>query len=152
MKLKEFIHQIEEKFPTRILGANALKARRALVTIPADALLEVAEYLYKDQKCRFIIASGMDSKVGIEILYHFSYDPEGFVINVQVVLPHEAPEIESLTGLFEAADWIEREIHEILGVNFLHHQALKPLVSAGNWNDGEFPYRRSQNGTEPKKS
>jgi Ni,Fe-hydrogenase III component G len=152
MKLNDFLKHIEERFQDRLLGIKALKNRRALITIPADALLDVAEFLYKDQKCRFIIASGMDSKAGIEILYHFSFDQEGFVINLQVILPHEQPEIESLTGLFEAADWIEREIHEILGVDFLHHRALKPLVSAGNWNEGEFPYRRSQNGTETTKS
>ena len=152
MKLKEFLNQIQGKFPGKILDINELKSKRALVRIPPDALLEVAEYLFKEKECRFIIASGMDSKEGLEILYHFSYDPEGFVINVQVILPREKPEIESLTGLFEAADWIEREIREILGINFLNHKELKPLVSAGNWNDGEYPYRRSQNGTEPMKS
>lgn len=152
MKLNEFLNRIRERFPETILEINELKRNRALVSIPPDSLLATAEFLYKEMHCRFIIASGMDSKEGLQILYHFSYDPEGFVINLQVTLPRENAEIESLTVLFEAADWIEREIKEILGIHFLNHKELKPLVSAGNWDEGDHPYRRSQNGTESKKS
>ncbi len=152
MKLKEFLNMIRDRFPETILEISELKSNRALVRIPPEALLAIAEFLYKEMRCRFIIASGMDSKEGLEILYHFSFDPEGFVINIQVILPRENAEIESLTVLFEAADWIEREIQEILGIHFLNHKELKPLVSAGNWDEGEHPYRRSQNGIESKKS
>jgi len=143
MKLENYMEQIRKQFPEEIVESAVLLKRRGLLRIRKAALVKIAEHLFKVEECRFIIASGMDSKEGIEILYHFSKDEWGFVINLQVFLDREKPEIESLTGIFDAADWIEREIHEILGVNFLNHPNLKPLISEGNWEENEFPYRRS---------
>lgn len=142
MKLSEFTHRIQAKLPECIQNSIVLGDRRALIQIDPGDLLRVAKYLYETEKCRFIIASGMDTNENLEILYHFSYDPEGYIINVQVVLPYEQPEIDSLTGLFEAADWIECEMHEILGILFRNHKNLKPLVSDGNWKSGTHPYRK----------
>jgi len=63
-------------------------------------------------------------------------------MNLHVILPAEKPEIESLTGSFEGANWIEREMHEILGINFLNHPNLEKLISQGNWAEGVYPYRK----------
>jgi Ni,Fe-hydrogenase III component G len=143
MKLEQYLDNIKERFPDDVIDTEVILQRRGLVSIRKNALINIAHHLFEVEKCRFIIASGMDSKEGIEILYHFSKDEWGYVINLQVILDRSNPEVESLTALFAAADWIEREIHEILGVNFLNHPNLEPFISAGNWAEDEFPYRRS---------
>ena len=143
MKTEDLFGKLQNRFPFGIVEMKSLKAKRALIKIRKDILVEMAKYLYSDLQFRFIIASGLDTKEGLEILYHFSFDATGLILNVDVVLPQEKPEIESLTGLFDAANWIEREIHEILGVNFLHHPNLKKLISEGNWEEGVYPYRKN---------
>jgi Ni,Fe-hydrogenase III component G len=32
-------------------------------------------------------------------------------------------------------------MHEILGIDFLHHPNLEKLISEGNWAEGVYPYR-----------
>ena len=98
--------------------------------------------MYHDQYFRFIIASALQTKKGFEIYYHFSFDSTGLILNLHVILPEAKPEIESLTVLFEGASWIEREMHEILGINFLNHPNLEKLISQGNWAEGVYPYRK----------
>lgn len=143
MKLEKYLDKIAEQFPADVINSAVLLKGRGIIQIKKEALIPIARHLFEVEKCRFIIASGMDSKEGIEILYHFSKDEWGYVINLQVILNPENPEVESLTGVFVAADWIEREIHEILGVNFKNHPNLTPLISEGNWEAGEYPYRRN---------
>ena len=92
-------------------------------------------------KLRFIIASALDTKRGFEIFYHFSNDSTGLVVNLHVILSKQKPEVESLTAMFEAANWIEREMHELFGINFLNHPNLEKLISEGNWAEGVYPYR-----------
>ena len=126
-----------------ILVTTEHNSKRITLRIDPGALLKMTEHFFRDKEIRFIIASGLHSKKGFEILYHFSNDKSGHVINLHVILPHENPEIRSLTGVFSAAEWIEREIHELLGINFKGHPNLVPLISKDNWPEGTYPYRKN---------
>ncbi|UCG26883.1 MAG: NADH-quinone oxidoreductase subunit C [Bacteroidales bacterium] len=138
------IKDLHEKFGPDIDDVKVNSERRATVTITGKSLVKFCEHLFNDLHFRFIIASALESRRGIEIYYHFSNDPTGLVLNIHVILSREKPEIESLTGLFEASNWIEREMHEILGINFLNHPNLEKLISEGNWAEGVYPYRKEE--------
>jgi NADH-quinone oxidoreductase subunit C len=95
-------------------------------------------------RARFSIATGSDTVKGIEILYHFSFDSRGGVfISLRVLLEDKKhPCIDSLTPVFKAADWIEREIHELLGVDFKGHPKLAHLLLVEDWPEGKYPLRK----------
>lgn len=135
------IDNIKNNLKSDIIETEIKSAVRATVTIKPDAIVRAADYLYSNLKFRFIIASALETKKGFEIYYHFSNDSTGLVANLHVVLPKKKPEIESLTSKFEAANWIEREMHELFGINFLNHPNLEKLISEGNWAEGVYPYR-----------
>lgn len=143
MNTEDFIDTFKAGFGKDLLEVTRLKDKRLKIHIIPGAIVNVARFLHLHLRFRFIIASAMHTKKGFEILYHFSDDASGNIINVQVVLDEKKPEIESLTGVFTAADWIEREIYEILGIKFLNHPNLDKLLSDGNWAEGVYPYRNS---------
>lgn len=142
MQVKDILHLLKTEFGKDILFEREINPRRGVVRINADKILEIADFLFKGQGFRFIIASGYDSKEGLEIMYHFMLDHSHFILNVNVVLPRENPVIESISTLIKGANWIEREIKEILGIHFRNHPQPGPLFSKGNWEEGYFPYRR----------
>jgi len=141
MALIKEIESINKDFSKDIIETEIKSTKRATVTIKKNAILKAADYLFNKLKLRFIIATALHTKRGFEIYYHFSNDSSGLVINLHVILAKEKPEIESLTSIFEAANWIEREMHEILGINFVGHPNLEKLISDGNWAKGVYPYR-----------
>jgi NADH-quinone oxidoreductase subunit C len=141
-EIKNIIEDLKKKFEPEILNVTEKNDKRITVDIPGKAILKISRYLYHDQHFRFIIASALQTKKGFEIYYHFSFDSAGLILNLHVILPEEKPEVESLTVLFEGANWIEREMHEILGINFLNHPNLEKLISQGNWAEGVYPYRK----------
>jgi Ni,Fe-hydrogenase III component G len=142
MEKNAFIKKMKEQFPGEVTGATIVKEKRITIDIPPGALLKVAEFLHKDLTFRFIIASAYHTKEGFEILYHFSDDESGNVINIHVILPEERPEIISLANMIPGANWIEREMHEILGITFIGHPEPEKLISEGNWAEGVYPYRK----------
>jgi len=142
-KPDDMIKDLKEKFSDHVLEESVRSDLRISIRIAPDSLHEISKYFHRDLHLRFIIASALESKRGFEIFYHYSDDRSGCVINLHVILPKEKPEIESLTFLFEAANWIEREMHEILGINFLNHPNLEKLISEGNWAEGVYPYRKN---------
>ena len=52
------------------------------------------------------------------------------------------PEIDSVATITEGANWIEREIHDLLGVNFRGHPDMRRLILADDWPEGFYPLRR----------
>jgi len=117
MTLDEVLHKIGGAFGSRILKVYRHSDRRAYVDIYPKDIKEVTEFLFKDLKFRFNIASAVDTFDAIEILYHFSLDRSGFVITVRAILADKTdPHIDTITDITKSAWWIEREIHELFGV------------------------------------
>jgi NADH-quinone oxidoreductase subunit C len=131
-------------FNSDILRIIIQQRKRLVIHIRKEALLEIANYFLDELSYRFIIATGMVSDNGYEVIYHFSDDRNGYIINLRTELDENKPEIESLANLINAANWIEREIHELFGIKFINHPNLTKLISDGNWKDNEFPYARKK--------
>jgi NADH:ubiquinone oxidoreductase subunit C len=92
---------------------------------------------------RLAICTGIDTREGFEVLYHFSDDKTGVMHTVKVLAPKDDPSIESLASWFPAASWIEREMHELLGIDFPGHPAPAPLLTSDtDWEAGRYPLRR----------
>jgi NADH:ubiquinone oxidoreductase subunit C len=142
MDTKQIIEDFKERFKTEIQGIAIKNQRRIIITVNPDAILKVTDYLYHEAGFRFIIASAVHSKIGFEIHYHFSHDASGLILNVHVVLDQQNPQIESLSNMFNASNWIEREMHELFGINFLNHPNQEKLISEGNWAEGVYPLRK----------
>ena len=136
------IDELRKTFSKEILDSEVRNDRRITLRIDPASLLAISEHLFRTLGYRFIIASALHTKKGFEIYYHYSNDSNGLVLNLQVVLDQLKPEIESLSNMFEATNWIEREMHELFGINFLNHPNLEQLLSEGNWATGEYPYRK----------
>jgi NADH-quinone oxidoreductase subunit C len=144
MDNQELIELLKFKFKNDIQNVYIRYKNRVVMQVKREVLKKVATYLYNEQGLRFIIATAMDNGDKFEIVYHFSKDDTGLMLNLQVFLSKEKPEIESLVPLFVAADWIEREMHELFGIRFLNHPNLVPLISDGNWKTDSFPYAKKK--------
>jgi Ni,Fe-hydrogenase III component G len=142
MNNKLIIVELKRIFKPDILDIVEKNPKRITVTINPGSIIHMATWLYKEAGLRFIIATALHTKRGFEIHYHFSLDSTGLIVNLHVILNKDNPEIESLSNMFSASNWIEREMHELFGINFLNHPNQEKLISEGNWADGIYPYRK----------
>lgn len=109
------------------------------VDVPA-----AAKILFSDLGARFIIATGIHTPAGFEILYHFDFDQYSKVVSIRATLDSKKPEIESITPIIKGAEWIEREMWELLGINFRNHPNLKRLLLDEDWPEGLYPLRQEK--------
>ena len=47
---------------------------------------------------------------------------------MKISIPYDDPRIDSVTGIWRAANWFERESHDLYGVVFEGHPNLEPLL------------------------
>ncbi|MEO0098423.1 MAG: NADH-quinone oxidoreductase subunit C [candidate division WOR-3 bacterium] len=138
--MRELEREIRERFPEVEIFQHS--PRRFYITIGKEKIREIAQFLFKERGLRLSIITGIDSRDGIEILYHFSEDKTGTYWTVKVFLDKAKPKVDTISDITKAASWIEREIWELLGVEFIGHPNLVPLLTAEDWPKDKFPLRR----------
>jgi NADH-quinone oxidoreductase subunit C len=117
------------------IAANDL--RKAIVALRDD----------QDTCLNFLVAvSGVDSADTFDSVYHlrsyFSLDE--LVVKVRIpkssVLEGKLPAVPSITPLWEAADWHERETYDLVGIRYLGHPYPRRILNPWDWEG--YPLRR----------
>jgi Ni,Fe-hydrogenase III component G len=140
---EEIVAKIHAGLGSKAMSSHRPVPNRLYVTVGPKTLTNAVQLLFDELSGRYIILTGVDTPHGIEVLYHFSFDEAALVVTLRVLLDPKKPEIESITPIVKGAEWIEREIHELLGVDFPGHPNMRRLVLAEDWPDGVYPLRRS---------
>lgn len=142
MKRNDVLKDISKRFKEDIIDIFDKSSTRVYIEIKPSSLVRISEHIFKNLKARFSIASGIDARSHMEILYHFTFDDLNLVISLRVKLDKSKLEIDSLTPSLEAANWIEREISEMLGIKFKGHPDMRRLLLPDDWPEGVYPLRR----------
>jgi len=101
------------------------------------------KFLFEDVGARFCIITAIDTDRCLELIYHYCFDQIGCIIHLKVlVYDKQSPSVESITPFLPAAEWIEREIHDLYGIDFKNHPRLKRLILADDWPQGVYPMRK----------
>ena len=122
--------------------------RRSYITVSGKDVPAVCRYLFEQLGARLAIATGADTRSGIEILYHFMVPRDHRMITVRTLVKKTSLEIESIAVFLPAAEWIEREIYDLFGVTFTGHPDPRRILMADDWPEGVFPLRRDFRGLE----
>jgi NADH-quinone oxidoreductase subunit C len=131
------IHEaLVARFPGAIEAFEA--AGDPAVRVRPPDLLAVARHLKDDPALAFDCLSnqsGVDQpkREQIEVVYHlFSYT-HGHALVVKVGVSRDNPRLATVSTVWRAAIWQEREIFDLLGVDFLDHPDLRRILLPEDW-------------------
>ncbi len=116
------------------------------IKVSREDLFRVMETLYKNPTTYFDMLScvtGLDNGVDtgtMEVAYNLYSIPFNFHLMIKVILPRDKPEIDSVTSIWKTANWQEREIFDMYGINFKNHPDLRRILMPADW-DGH-PLRK----------
>ena len=143
MTIDEFLKNISNRFGNNILNVTKKSNKRAYIDIYPKDIKEFVRYIFKDLSFRFDTASGVDDFNSLEILYHFSDDSSGITVSLRAILQDKQdPHIDTITDITRSAWWIERELHELFGIEFNDNSDLRPLLLPDDWPKGVYPLRK----------
>jgi NADH-quinone oxidoreductase subunit C len=129
------LQRLAGRFPSKLLETSERKPDPFAVVEPSS-ILEVMRFLRDDPDCAMDCLSnetGVDYKDRIEVVYHlFSYQHRhGCVLKVK--LPRDNPSVATVEEIWRAANWMEREIFDLLGVTFEGHSDLRRILMPEDW-------------------
>jgi len=144
MNKYDTITAIQTQLGDQILTVLRKSDQRIYIDITPHSLEKATRLMLDEFGARLQIATGVDNGDGFEVLYHWALDTEGYVISLRVLLGYDSPELKSIALMCPAAEWIEREMWELLGINFVGHPDLRHLLLADDWPVGDYPMRKNR--------
>ncbi len=132
------IHQrLTARFEAGV-GDCDLQAKDPSIRIEPAAIGDVCRFLHDEPDLRFDALSnesGVDYKAKgvIEVVYHLYSYAHRHTLVLKVDAPRDNPVIPTVEGVWKAANWLEREIYDLVGVVFEGHSDLRRILMPEDW-------------------
>lgn len=136
-----------DKFPTFWVSSDNIVA---IITFLKNKIEKPYKMLYDltaiDEQARQFREGQPDSTYSI-VYTLFSFDRNEY-LRIKVALLGEAPTIPTLTIVFPAANWYEREVYDMFGVKFSGHPNLRRILMPLYWEGYPLQKRHPARATE----
>lgn len=106
------------------------------VEVPADRVTEVIGWLKEHESIRMNYLTDLcgvhypeqtDRELGV--VYHLHSWTNNYRMRIKAFIPQANPVISSATGLYEGANWMERETFDFYGIQFTGHPDLRRILN-----------------------
>ena len=141
MNVEDLKIKIKELLPSAIFeeGGEWLTINIEAVDWPS-----LAQQLRADTSLNFdflFCLTCIDWKTHLTMVYHLTSTTFRHNIIIKSKLDRSNPEIETVSTIWRTAEFHEREVYEMFGVNFIHHPDLRLLILPDGW-EGKNPMRK----------
>ena len=133
MEVKEFIVQ---KVKEHVGEAN-VEVTDAIgdlsITVNKEKLFELAKFLKENPELEFVMCKDVTAvdwatrKKRFTTVYHIYSFKLNFTLRIKANLDEEPYQVESVTSLWESANWYERETFDMYGIEFVNHPDLRRM-------------------------
>lgn len=149
--LNPSVGALREQFPDHVLRSRVCAGDEDVVHIDAARVTEVLGWLHDAPGQHYdhladVTAVDYGGGRPIEVVYQLWSIPHRAALRVKCELPLDALEIDSVTGIWAGANWLEREVYDLFGVTFRGHPDLRRILMPDNYAEGhplrkDFPLR-----------
>lgn len=145
MVAREKLNLLKQRYGAAILRADLPADGRLFVFVDPAALRDICRHLFRDLDARYVISIGADDRPysgQFLVAHNFAFDKDHLLASVLTHVPAEKPAVDSISDVVPAANWAERELRDLVGIEPVGHSYPKRLVLPDAWPDGVHPLRK----------
>jgi NADH-quinone oxidoreductase subunit C len=138
--------KIQAKFPEAFVSSKEWRGDLA-VTVRKNAIVPIGRYLHDDPGMDFdyiVHVSSVDypeDEERFEVVYEFYSIKRRQRIRIKARVTEEDCAIDSVTGIWKGADFMEREVFDMMGIRFNHHPDHRRILMPDEYDEG-WPLRK----------
>lgn len=129
---KELAERLAARFPGLVALLPEFRGETAVSVGEAGRIVEVMAFARGDLGFETLLdASGVDhlgKNPRFEMVYELYARVSGAYLRVKTAVAVEPPELPSVSGVWRAADWHEREAFDLFGIRFTGHPDLRRIM------------------------
>jgi len=137
---------IQEKFPRAIVETVEFHGEQTIVLHP-EHLVAVCTYLQKNLQYDFLsdvtAVDWLERVPRFDVVYHIQSLANRSQLRLKVrvgQLREEHPSVPTVTGIWPAANWYEREVYDLFGISFTGHPDMRRILMPIDWTT--YPLRK----------
>ena len=140
-----------DQFPGAVFRNEICAGDEDVVYVDPERITEILGWLHDDPDQHYdhladVTAVDYGGGRPLQVVYQLWSIPHRAALRVKCELPLDALEIESVTGIWVGADWLEREVYDLFGISFAGHPDLRRILMPENYAEGhplrkDFPLR-----------
>jgi len=145
MLAREVLEKLKARFGASVERADIPADNRLFVFVEPSALRAISEHVFRDLGARYVISVGSDDRLfsGKFLVAHdFALDRDRLLMSLVALVSEPAPRVDSISPVVPAANWAEREMSDLLGIEAVGHPYPKRLVLPDGWPEGVYPLRK----------
>jgi NADH-quinone oxidoreductase subunit C len=152
IKPEEIFQLLKDSFPTSNLELKTDQPTEAVIIVAPLDVNKISLFLRDSSELLFdglMNLSGVDEpKLGLlSVYYHLESTKLKHKITLKVSTDRNNPEVTTVTEIWKAADWHEREAYDLFGIIFLNHPDLRRILMPYDWDAG-YPLRKDYENPE----
>ncbi len=115
--------------------------------VERDHILKVCNLVRNDPELDFDMLTDLCSvdfpneTPRFEVVYHFYSLERNHRLRIKARVPEEDCRIDSVVSIWRAANFMEREVYDMMGISFNHHPDLRRILMTEDYDEG-FPLRK----------
>lgn len=115
-----------------------------IVFVKKDKIIDVLEFLKTDSECQYIFLSDItatdeETNPRFEVVYNLFALDRGPRIRLKVRVA-EGEKVPTASGVWKGADWAEREVYDMYGIQFAGHPNMRRILMDYRWEG--YPLRK----------
>jgi len=125
----EILAQLRAQFGEKLRSAKIVRPRVVAIGIDRSDVIPVCTYLREALAFEHLsCVSAVDWKDHYESVYHLSNYYNGCMVQINAWIPYDDPRIESVVGIWNAANYHEREAWDLMGIVYEGHPNLERIL------------------------
>jgi NADH-quinone oxidoreductase subunit C len=132
MEIKEITGKLKTEFGEKILLVDE-SSDLLTITVAEQINHRFIAFLKENLGFQFLTdLTGVhypETELPFAVVYHLHNLTENFRIRVKTFLPGDKPETDTMTDIFSAANWMERETYDFYGIIFKGHPNLIRILN-----------------------
>jgi len=133
---------VEDRNGTWITGGT-VQCGQVVLYIEPSAIVDVCRFLRETINCRLSGITAVDwhpLEPRFEIVYLIHSIEKNSRVRLKCKVSGDDPNIDSVTSVWAGANWYEREVFDLFGVNFRNHPLMRRIMMPDDWEG--HPLRR----------
>ena len=142
MDADQIAKMIEEKFPGDVLGTTS-HAGQVGVRVASEKIRDICRFVHDDPALRMDHLADLtavdysaypgDAGPRFEVVYNLISTSFRHRIRLKARVPADNPRIDTVTTVWQTANWHERETYDLMGIVFNDHPDLRRILLTEDW-------------------
>jgi len=129
--------QLKEQFASSVLEVKEFRGD-VTVTVTRESVVDVCRFLRDSLRYNLLTDVTAVDYLGKQstrfvAVYNLYSIPNKDRIFIKAAVPEDDCTIESVSGLWKAALFLEREVYDLMGITFKNHPDLRRIMMTDDW-------------------